>query len=101
MRYIFLCGVLSLLLTGCEFYSSHPKTAEVWPTYSSLPAKPKLDIPSTVVPNKNPELDSMIRNVYNLTAYADSLKIIIDTHNAAAKSHNAKVEQELKLNPNR
>lgn len=88
--------VLILVVTpGCAiFSSSHPKMAEVWPVYQ-LPAKPQLDMPATVVPNKSPELDAMIKNVYALTQAVDTLRIIVDTHNAAAKAHNQAVEAGL------
>jgi len=96
MKKILLSIILLVALTGCEpFSKTHPKMAEEWPVYSSIPAKPQLDIPTGIVPNKNPELDKMIKNCYDLTVYADSLKIILDTHNTAATAHNVKVKQDL------
>lgn len=95
MKRILLSVLLIVALSGCDWYSkSHPKMAEVWPVYK-MPAQPKLDIPSTVVPNKSPELDSMIRNVYTLTQYIETLQIIVETHNTAAKAHNQQVESGL------
>lgn len=91
----FLLVLILVVTPGCAIFSpSHPKQSEVWPVYQ-LPTKPQLDIPATVVPNKSPELDAMIRNVYILTQYVDTLRIIVDTHNAAAKAHNQDVETGL------
>lgn len=95
MKRILLSIILIVVLPGCEpFSKSHPQMAEVWPVYS-VPAQPKLDIPAGIVPNKNPDMDKMIKNMYDLTVYADSLKLIIETHNTASKAHNTKVEQDL------
>lgn len=68
--------------------------AEVWPVYQ-IPQRPKLSVPSNIVAGKNPELDSTIRSLYDATAYAGTLELMVETHNAAANAHNKKVSQDL------
>jgi hypothetical protein len=98
MRHFLIVALLIMVLPGCDFFSkSHPKMSEVWPVYR-VPEQPKLNIPETIVPGKNPEVDAMTRNLYNTISYADSLKIIVETHNQAAKAHNRDVEAQLGIN---
>lgn len=92
-----LLVILILALPGCEPFSKvHPQMAEVWPTYE-VPAGPQLNLPATIVPGKNPEVDLLIKNLYDTKTYAETLKIILSTHNTAATAHNKKVEQDLGL----
>jgi hypothetical protein len=94
MRKVILVALL-LVTPGCNwFHKDHPRMAEVWPTYQ-IPAQPRLDIPTTVTPGKSPELDSLIRNLYNTIQYCETLKVIVNTHNSAAKAHNQAVETGL------
>ena len=87
--------VVMLSASGCDWFSkSHPKMVEVWPVYS-IPKQPKLDIPESLVPGKSPELDAAIKNMYTEMQYIETLKIIVETHNAAATAHNQQVGQAL------
>ena len=94
MKKLFLIACL-VLLPGCSvFQGPHPKMAEVWPVYR-VPGKPALTIPETIKTGESPELDAMIKNLYDTINYSESLKIIVETHNTAAKAHNQQVEQDL------
>lgn len=95
MRSLFISIVLAVCLPGCAaFGPEHPRQSEVWPTYS-VPVKPQLDMTGVVVPNKDPVVDKLVRNIYTLTRYAESIKIVVETHNAAANARNGKVENDL------
>jgi len=95
MKHVLLAILLVVALPGCSIFSnSHPKMVEVWPVYQ-IPAQPKLDIPPTMVPGKSPELDSAIKNLYTVIQYTETLKIIVETHNTAARAHNRQVENNL------
>lgn len=95
MKHTLLIILLLTVLPGCNLFgTTHPQMSETWPVYT-IPDKPKLNLPATVVPGKNPELDVTIKCLYDVITYADSLKIIIDTHNTAAKAHNQQVESDL------
>jgi len=94
MKRVILAVLVIVALPGCNWFGgSHPKMAEVWPVYDT-PKKPTLNM-GNIKPGVSPELDVMIRNLYDTIGYAESLKIIVETHNKAAKVHNQQVEQEL------
>jgi len=96
MKRAFLLVAMLLVFPGCNWFGGkHPKMAEVWPVYDT-PKKPVLKMDGIKV-GQSPELDKMIKNLYDTIGYADALKIVIDTHNKAAKAHNHLVEQELGL----
>jgi len=95
MKRTLLMLLILIALPGCSWTGGkHPVMSEVWPVYQ-VPAQPLLDLPATIVPGKSPELDVMLKNLYDTTRYADTLKIIVETHNQAAKAHNQQVEQDL------
>ena len=95
MKKILLSVLLVVILPGCEpFSKTHPQMAEVWPVYE-VSAGPQLNLPATIVPGKNPEVDLLIKNLYDTKVYAETLKIILSTHNSAATAHNKKVGQDL------
>ena len=95
MKQLILAVLLVVALPGCTVFSgSHPRMSEVWPTYRA-PERPQLHVPDTITPGKNPELDMTVKSLYDVLSYADSLKIIVETHNAAAKAHNQAVETDL------
>jgi hypothetical protein len=91
------CLVLCLLLcTGCNWGKvTTSAQTQLWPVYSHIPAKPQLNIPASIAVGVNPDVDSLIKSLYDTTAYADTLLIMIEVHNTAAQAHNKQVESQL------
>lgn len=95
MKKLMLCVLFAVALPGCAWFSDkHPQMAEIWPVYDR-PGRPILDIPDSVVPGKDPNVDKLIKNLYNSLKYAESLEIIIDTHKKVAEAHNESVRNSL------